>query len=117
MAVAKSIFRCEEKFGFLYKDFYEGLNNLTKSGLIRIAETHDGTIHHNLLVSPELEPVSSQLQQCLTEMHTKDERTKNILASLNMDKFITVSKEEVLAFEDLAELGNDLMETKDVAPA
>jgi hypothetical protein len=117
MAVVKSIFRSEEKYGFIYKDFYEGLNSLSKSGLQKIAETQDGTIHHNLLVSPKLKAVVMKLQQCLIEMNDQGEREKDILESLGIDQFIAVTEKDILNFETLATLGSELMENKEAAPA
>ncbi len=107
MAVVKAIFRKEEKYGFIYKDFYEGLNNLTKSGLQKIAETNDGTIHHNLLVSPALESIALDLQNILIEMHHQGGRCEDILESLGVDKFLAVNKQEILAFNNLASVSSE----------
>lgn len=101
MAVVKSIFRSESDYAMIYKDFFEGLNKLSQSGLQKIGETTDGTIHHNLLVSPELAESADLIQQCLTQMHDTNDKSKGILASLNIHQFIVVSKEEILAFEAL----------------
>ena len=117
MAVVKAIFRSEEKYAFVYKDFYEGLNTLSKSGLQKIAETYDGTIHHSLLVSPKLESLADRLQLCLVEMHQQGERAEGILNSLGIDQFMAVSKENILEFETLLSLGNELMEEKQTVPA
>ncbi len=117
MAVVKAIFRNEEKYAFIYKDFYEGLNGLSKSGLQKIAETYDGTIHHSLLVSPELESFADRLQLCLVEMHDQGERAEGILKSLGIDQFMAVSKDDILAFEELLTLGDELMEEKQAVPA
>ena len=101
MAVVKSIFRGETDYAMVYKDFYEGLNSLSRSGLQKIGETTDGTIHHNLLVSQELAEFSDQIQQCLIQMHEASERSQEILAALNIQKLVAVSKDEILNFEAL----------------
>lgn len=101
MAVVKSIFRGEADYAMVYKDFYEGLNNLSRSGLQKIGETSDGTIHHNILISPALAESTDLIQQCLTQMHEHSERSQNLLSALNIEKFIPVSKDEILKFEAL----------------
>jgi len=115
MAVVKAIFRNEVKYAFVYKDFYEGLNGLSKSGVQKITETYDGTIHHSLLVSPELENIADKLQLCLVEMHQHGEREEGILKSLGIDQFMAVSKQDILEFETLLTLGDELMEEKEAA--
>ena len=116
MAVVKDIFRNNEKYGFVYKDFYEGLNSLSRNGLQKISETTGGTIHHCFLVSPELESLANSLQSCLLNMHNESERSKDILASLNVEQFLPVSKEEILNFESLSTLGDELMTKNEAAP-
>lgn len=101
MAVVKSIFRNESDYAMLYKDFYQGLNNLSKSGLQKIGETTDGTIHHNLLVSPDLKDSIDNIKTCLIQMHEHEDKSRQILAGLNVDKFIEISEEEILKFETL----------------
>ena len=115
MAVAKAIFRNDEQYGFLYKDFYEGLNSLIKGNIKKIAETSNGTIHHNLLVSPTLANLSDELQALLTQMHIKDERTKKILTLLGIEQFNAVSEADILAFNDISALGNGLMVSPEIA--
>ena len=100
MAVVKSIFRNEADYAMVYKDFYEGLNRLSKSGLQKIAETYDGSIHHNFLISEELADSAEKIRQCLTQMH-ENEKGKALLKALKMEKLVTVSREEILKFEAL----------------
>jgi len=101
MAVVKSIFRNEADYAMIYKDFYEGLNGLTKSGIQKIGETSDGTIHHNLLVSPQLADTADLIQSCLVQMHENSEKSREILAALHIEKLVEVSKDEILKFEAL----------------
>ncbi len=101
MAVVKSIFRNEADYAMVYKDFYEGLNNLSKSGLQKIGETTDGTIHHNLLVSPNLIDSITIIQETLVKMHEDTDAGQKILAALNIEKLVAVSKDEILKFEAL----------------
>lgn len=101
MAVVKSIFRGEADYAMVYKDFYEGLNGLSRSGLQKIGETSDGTIHHNLLISPALAESTDLIQRCLTQMHEHSERSQELLSALNIEKFIPISEDEILKFEAL----------------
>jgi len=101
MAVVKSIFRNEAEYGMIYKDFYEGLNGLSKSGLQKIGETSDGTIHHNLLTSPVLKNSMTDIQTCLLQMHQHNDKSHEILTALHIDKFMPVSIDEILHFESL----------------
>lgn len=109
MAVVKSIYRDEGEFGMVYKDFYDGLNSLTKKGFTTLEQTQDGTIYHSVLVSSDFKEVASDIQSCLVEMSEKDERAKEILQELGIDKFITVNSDDILQFEELSTLGNELM--------
>ncbi len=99
MAAIKSIFRNETSYAMIYKDFFDGLNKLSKSGLVKIGETTGGTIHHNLLTSPELADLSPHIQQCLLQMHENNKRSSEILASLNIDKFENTTKDDILNFD------------------
>ena len=101
MAVVKSIFRNEADYAMVYKDFYDGLNKLSKSGLQKIGETTDGTIHHNLLASPKLKGSVDIIQKCLVQMNEHNDRSREILSALNIEKFIAISEEEILKFESL----------------
>ena len=106
MSVVKGIYRSEDDYAMLYKDFYEGLNSLTKSGLQFIDKTQDGTIHHNLLIAPEFASLSQEVQQLLLKMGDDGQK---ILADLDVEKFVSVSKEDILKFEMLSGIGNEIM--------
>ena len=109
MAVVKGIYRGEDKFGLVYKDFYDGLNALTKSGFKTVGQTADGTIHHSVLVSPELKGEATRIQQCLVSMHQLDDRGQQVLDGLGVTRFISVDEGDILQFESLLALGNELM--------
>ena len=109
MAVAKSIFRCEEEYAFLYKDFYLCLNSLSRSGLRNIGETDDGTIHHNILIAPKFLEFAETIMDNLVEMHEQDTRSTGVLTDLGIKQFIPVNKKEIFQFESLGTLGSELM--------
>ena len=109
MGVAKSIFRGEEKYAFVYKDFYNGLNSLSKSGMQEIGETQDGTIHHNILIAPDLKHLADKVHHCLIDMHKQDAAVKRVLAELGVEHFVGVTKDDIFKFETLGKLGSELM--------
>ncbi len=111
MAVVKSIYRGEAKFALVYKDFYDGLTELTKRGLQTLDQTEDGTIYHSFLVAPELASMANEIQQHLLGMNSGEDRAKHILKELGMDQFIAVSREDILEFKTLATLGSEIMVT------
>lgn len=109
MAVVKGIYREEYKFGLVYKDFYEGLNTLTKKGFTTLGETEDGTIHHSVLISSEFKEMAADIQACLIEMSEENERGREILQELGIERFMAVSADDILQFEHLSTLGEELM--------
>lgn len=113
MAVVKGVYREENKFGMVYKDFYDGLNALTKRGFTTLDQTQDGMIYHSLLVSNEYKEMTIDIQHCLLAMEKQDQRSQNILQELAIERFIPVGSKDILQFETLSTLGEELM-IKDV---
>ena len=101
MAVVKSIFRCEVDYAMIYKDFYDSLTEMSKSGLQKIGETKNGEIHHNVLISPELKDSAQAVQTCLLNMHKNNNYGQEVLTALNIKTFIGVNSDEILKFENL----------------
>ncbi len=112
MAVVKGIFRGEYKYGLVYKDFYDGLNGLTKSGFTTLEQTSDGTIHHSILIANRYEEMAGEFQSCFVGMSNENDRSHEILQGLGFDRFLAVSNEEILKFEALSTLGEELMVDK-----
>jgi phosphonate transport system substrate-binding protein len=96
MAVVKNIFRNENDFGLVYKDFYDGLTNLSKSGLQKVGETQDATIHHNFLISPALQTMKDTIQHYLLTMRNDSPQGAKILDNLGIQKLVPVSKNDIL---------------------
>ena len=101
MAVVKSIFRCEADYAMIYKDFYDSLTEMSKSGLQKIDETRNGEIHHNVLISPKLKDSAQTIQNCLLNMHENNNCGQEILTALNIKTFITINNDDILNFENL----------------
>ena len=108
MAVVKAVSQGEMPYGFVYKDFYDGLNKLSKSMVTKIGETNERSIFHSVFISKDHLDKKEALTQILTQAH-KDEKGKETLSSVNVEKFITVTKEEVSGFKSLLDLGSDLL--------
>ena len=96
MSVVKHIFRSENDFGLVYKDFYDGLTNLSKSGLQKVGETEDATIHHNFLIAPELHAMTDTITHYLLTMQEDNPQGEKILNNLGIQKLVPVSKNDIL---------------------
>ncbi len=109
MAVVKAVSQGEKPYGFVYKDFYDGLNKLSKSLVTNIGETEEHSIFHSVFIKKEHADKAKPLTDILLEAHTKV-KGSDTLKAVNIEKFIKVTKEEVLAFNELLTLGSELME-------
>ncbi len=109
MAVVKAVSQGEKPYGFVYKDFYDGLNKLSQSMITKIGETSEKSIFHSVFVKSKHLDKAPRLTQILTEAHD-DEKGRFVLDSINVEKFIPVTKDEVLGFKELLSLGSDLLE-------
>ncbi|HIO92194.1 MAG TPA: hypothetical protein EYG68_05025 [Leucothrix mucor] len=96
MAVIKSMTRNEYNFALVYKDFYDGLTNLSKSGVQKVGETQEEIIHHNFLIAPELQAMTEAIQSCLLTMQKNNSQGEKILNSLGMEKLVAVNKTDIL---------------------
>jgi ABC-type molybdate transport system substrate-binding protein len=109
MAVVKSVSQGEKPYGFVYKDFYDGLNKLSKSLVTKIAETSQQSIFHSIFIKAELADKSDKLIKLLSEAHL-DEKGRDTLKGVNIEKFIPVSRAEILSFKTLLNLESGIME-------
>jgi phosphonate transport system substrate-binding protein len=109
MAVVKNIFREKYKFGMVYKDFYDGLNKLTKKGFTTLGQTSDGTVHHSILIASEFKDMVQEIQTCLVNMFENNDRGQKILHELGFDRFVAINVDNVIKFETLSTLGDELM--------
>ncbi|HPI96977.1 MAG TPA: PhnD/SsuA/transferrin family substrate-binding protein [Gammaproteobacteria bacterium] len=109
MAVVKAVSQGEMPYGFVYKDFYDGLNKMSKSLVHKLGETQEQSIFHTLFINPKYADHKNHLIQTLSEAHLT-EKGKSVLSGVNIEKFITVSKLEILRFRSLLTLGSEIME-------
>jgi len=109
MAVVKAVSQGEKPYGFVYKDFYEGLNKLSKSMITKIDETYEKSIFHSVFIKSKHLDKAEKLTEILTAAHN-DEKGQFVLDRINVEKFIAVGKDEILSFKELLSLGSELLE-------
>ncbi len=108
MAVVKAVSQGEKPYGFVYKDFYDGLNKLSKSLVTKIGETNVHSIFHSVFISPEHIEKKDKVAEILMNAHNEVKGIETLKA-VNVEKFIPVSKEEVLSFKSLLDLESELL--------
>lgn len=109
MAVVKAVSQGEKPYGFVYKDFYDGLNKLSQSMVTKIGETSEKSIFHSVFIKSEHVERAQAVTEILLEAHTKVKGSETLNA-VNVEKFIPVTKEEVLSFKSLLDLESEIME-------
>jgi ABC-type molybdate transport system substrate-binding protein len=109
MAVVKAVSQGEKDYGFVYKDFYDGLNKLSKSLVTNIGETNERSIFHSVFIKAEHSDKGEAITKILTDAHNTD-KGRLTLKDVNIDKFIPVTKEEILNFKSLLGLESEIME-------
>lgn len=109
MAVVKAVSQGEKPYGFVYKDFYDGLNKLSKSMVTKVGETSERSIFHSVFIKPEHADRANSVTEILLEAHKKVKGSETLKA-VNIEEFIPVTKDEVLNFKSLLTLGSDIME-------
>ncbi|MCK5917529.1 MAG: PhnD/SsuA/transferrin family substrate-binding protein [Cocleimonas sp.] len=112
MTVVRHIYRGENDFGLVYKDFYDGLTNLSKRNLQKVGETQDASIHHNFLIAPELQTMTDTIKHYLLNMKDDSPQGEEILNNLGIQKLVSVSKNDILHPWDSAKHTIDVMANK-----
>ncbi len=112
MAVVKAISQGEKPYGFVYKDFYDGLNNLSQGQVNIIAETSERSIFHSLFIKAEHAAANGQAI-CAGLMAAHDDaKGMASLQGINVEQFVPVSRDEILQFKSLLAMGADIMTMK-----
>lgn len=109
MAVLKAVSQGKKPYGFVYKDFYDGLSDLSKSMVTKLGETQERSIFHCVLMKNDHQDKSDSIAQILLEMHN-DAKGSDVIKDIDIERFITVSGDEILEFNSLFALGSDIME-------
>ncbi len=111
MAVVKGVSQGECPYGFVYKDFYDGLNSLSQGQLQMIGETSEHSIFHSLFIKAEHAEHARAITDGLIVAH-EDDKGRASLQGVNIDRFVPVSRDEILAFKSLLSVGADIMTMK-----
>ncbi|MEW6569514.1 MAG: PhnD/SsuA/transferrin family substrate-binding protein [Chloroflexota bacterium] len=89
MGVVQALYKGEARFGILYKDFYEGMSNLSRKQVRVVGETTERSVYHCFMLAPRHAGRAPALQQVLLGM-AGDARGATILQELHMDRLIEV---------------------------
>ncbi|BCG62635.1 MAG: phosphonate transport system substrate-binding protein [Methyloprofundus sp.] len=108
MAVVKAVSLGEKPYGFVYKDFYDGLNSMSKNIVTKVGETNEKSIFHSIFIKRKHQDKAQHFMDMLTQAH-KDKKGVTVLQGVNIEKFIPVDSEEVLGFKALLALGSELI--------
>ena len=103
MAVVKSVYKGDISFGLLYKDFYDGLNELTRSAFNVIDETREQKIHHMFMLKPSFSNQSKKITDSLLKLHTKPQAT-DVLGALDMKRLQRVDPETMSDLKKLSKV-------------
>ncbi len=94
-SVLNDVAKGEAPYGFVYKDFWVHLSELSKKGVILIHESNEKVSSHILMVSPEHKENRDKILNVLEEM-PNDQEGNEILKKLNINKWYPVNSLEYL---------------------
>jgi len=100
MAVVQSIYRGDVRFGILYKDFYAGMNELSRKQLKVLDETEERSVYHCFMLAPQHAEQREAVRATLLEM-AGNGRGGQILAELSMQALLSVERDELEAIRAL----------------
>lgn len=101
--VLKSVYKNDVSFGFLYKDFYDGLNALSKSSISVIGKTESKQAYHMLMLHPDYSHIAASLSTHLLAMH-ETERGRALLESLHMGQWVKTEPDTIGALKALIQM-------------
>ncbi len=87
--MVEAVLRKEAPFGFVYKDFFDGLSRLGKRMMRVLDESDDGCIHHSFVLAPGLEGDCQRIADRLFGMH-EDHGGRAVLDALDMTRLVPV---------------------------
>jgi phosphonate transport system substrate-binding protein len=110
MAVVKAVYEGDVNFGFLYKDFHDGLNTLTRSTYNVIDESSEKKIHHMFMLNPRHQDQVDLYSEVLLDLHERSAASE-VLNELNMKRFLPV---EPTMMESLDSMAGALEKLRDI---
>ncbi|NPA41010.1 MAG: phosphate/phosphite/phosphonate ABC transporter substrate-binding protein [Aquificae bacterium] len=93
--VLSGVSRGEAPYGFLYKDFWEQLSDLSKRGVDVVLESNEKVSSHLLMIAPELAQFKSTILYALKEM-PEDEEGAKIMKQLRIGSWYPVDSLDYL---------------------
>jgi len=88
--VLKEVATGKYLYGFLYKDFWDQLSDLSKRGVKVIYESREGLASHLIMISPEMAQQKGVILGVLEEMQESEEG-KGIMRGLRINRWYEVS--------------------------
>ncbi|MEE9319018.1 MAG: PhnD/SsuA/transferrin family substrate-binding protein [Granulosicoccus sp.] len=110
MSVVKAVYQGDVDFGFLYKDFHDGLNSLTRSTYNVIDVTNEERIHHMFMLNPRHRDQVDSITEVLLSLHERSGAVE-VMNELNMKQFLPV---ESTTMELLEALSGALEKLRDI---
>ncbi|WP_457601168.1 PhnD/SsuA/transferrin family substrate-binding protein [Hydrogenivirga sp.] len=94
-SVLNDVAKGKAPYGLLYKDFWDQLSGLSRSGVVPIYESDERLSSHIIMLVPELSQYRSTILWALEEM-PKDEEGAKIMEQLRIDRWYPVDSLEYL---------------------
>jgi ABC-type phosphate/phosphonate transport system substrate-binding protein len=110
MSVVKAVYEGKVDFGFLYKDFHDGLNPLTRSTYNVIDVTSEKRIHHMFILNPRHRDQVDSITEVFLDLHERSGASE-VMNELNMKQFLPV---ESTTMDMLASLSGALEKLRDI---
>ena len=105
LAVIKAVYSGGMKYGFVYRDYYESLNALTRKAVKVIGSTNDEKIYHMIMLSPEQIEFEQQIRDLLLDFHNQ-KVPKEIINNLNISHFEKVAGTDLKILKQLSNVLN-----------
>ncbi|MEW6445588.1 MAG: phosphate/phosphite/phosphonate ABC transporter substrate-binding protein [Pseudomonadota bacterium] len=100
MGVVQALYKNETRLGFLYKDFYEGMSNLSRKQIRVIGETREQSAYHCFMLAPCQAGRAEAIRGALIAM-SGDSRGASILRELLMDTLVEVNTSALAGLRSL----------------
>ena len=94
-SVLGGVSKGEAPYGFLYKDFWEQLSDLSRRAVVPIYESEEKLSSHLIMLAPELQQYRNLILAALEEMPT-DEKGAKILKQLRISRWYPVDSLDYL---------------------
>ena len=100
VAVVREVSTGKSPFGFIYQDFYNGLNNLSKSMVDFVESTLTKELYHMVLLHPKHKAIADEMKNIFLEMHTGP-LSVSVMQELKISRFESVDAEAMEAIKAL----------------